>query len=90
MILSLVEIVLNNRKFKFQSDYIRDDIRLEMLEDILVNVPKTYNPNKGKAYSYAFRTAYTAGIHVLERYNQKRDIEVRLEDEWLSNLCIEE
>lgn len=60
LILSLVEIVLNNPKFKYQSEYLKDDIRLEMIEDILTNVPKTFNPTKGKAYSYAFRTAYTA------------------------------
>lgn len=48
LIMSLVEIVLNNKKFKWQDQDIKDDCRLEMTEDILINVPKTFDRTKRK------------------------------------------
>ena len=86
-ILSLIEIVLNNKHFKLQTDEIKDECRGEMLKDVLVNCPKTFDRTKGStAYSYCFRTCYTAGIHVLERFNIMREL---LEYTDYSNECSE-
>lgn len=42
-ILSLVEIVINNKKFKHQDEIIKEECRGEMLQDILCNAPKTFD-----------------------------------------------
>lgn len=78
---TLVRIVLNNKRFRFQSDTIRDDIVGSAYVDILSAIDKhLYNPEKGNAYSYFFRLAYVAGIHVLVAENIQKDITSRLMD----------
>lgn len=90
-IMSLIEIVLNNVKFRFQKEEVKDEMRGEMLEDMLTGVPKLFDRTRGStAYSYAFRIAYVAGIHVLERKNIENDLFESLEESYLSNLVIEE
>ena len=89
-ILSLVEIILNNKKFKYQDWDIKSECQSEMLHDILVNMPTNFDKTKGKAYSYAFRIGYVAGIHILEKYNDIREHETNIDDINITNLDIEE
>lgn len=90
-ILSLVEIVTNNRHIKYQTDIIKDECRGEALECVLTALPKNFDRNRGStAYSYAFRCIYTAMIHVLDRWNEKNEHEIRLDESILSNLVIED
>lgn len=70
-VLSLIEIILNNKHFRFQTEDIKEDCRGEAVLCILESVPKYFNKDKGStAYSYAFRCGYTSMIHVLERNNR--------------------
>ena len=77
---SIVEILMNNRKFKHQDKEIKDECRSEAILGIYTSF-SYFDPTKvskrtgkvSKAYSYAFRVAYTSAIHVLERYNEDRD-----------------
>lgn len=92
-ILSLVEIILNNAKFKYQDQDIKDECRGAALECIVTNVPMYYDPSKGKAYSFAFRCGYTAMIKVLEAWNERRETEVSLDDigrDFITNLTVED
>lgn len=90
-ILSLVEIVLNNKHFKFQNEEIKDECRGAGMECALLALPKNFDRNRGStAYSYAFRCIYTAMIHVLEIWNNKKEYEVDLEDLIKTNLVIDE
>lgn len=78
---TLVRIVLNNKKFRFQSDTLRDDIVGSAYLDILSAINKhLYNPKKGNAYSYFFRLAYVAGIHVLLDENVQNSIKNTLSE----------
>lgn len=79
LVMTLVNIVLNNRKFKFQDPDIREECRTEAYCDILSGLPRYFDATKGStAYAYAFRIAYTAGIHVLERLNMRRELNSNL------------
>lgn len=72
---TLIRIVLNNEKFRFQTDTVRDDVTGEAYLDILTAMEKKwYKPAKGTAYAYFFRLAYVAGIHVLEAENRQKKI----------------
>lgn len=78
---TLIKIVLNNAKFRYQDEIIRSDIRTEAYCDILTALKnKLFDQNKGKAYSYCFRLAYVAGIHILQQYNIIREHETELDD----------
>ncbi len=80
-LLTLTRIVLNNRRFRFQSDDIRADIRSAAYLDTLTAMKHgLYDPSKGRAYSYMFRLCYVAGIHVLQEENKAKDIENSLLD----------
>lgn len=79
LICTLVQIVLNNRKFKFQDPDIREECRTEAYCDILSGLVDHFDALRGStAYAYAFRIAYTAGIHVLERLNMRRELDSNL------------
>lgn len=77
---SIAEILMNNRKFKHQDKDVKDECRSEAILGIYTSF-SYFDPNKvskrtgkvSKAYSYAFRVAYTTAIHVLERYNNDRE-----------------
>ena len=90
-IMSLIEIVINNQHFKYQDEDIKDECRGDGLECVLLALPKNFDRNRGStAYSYAFRCIYTAMIHVLERWNDKKEYEVELDDRVITNLVIDE
>ena len=79
LVMTLVQIVLNNRKFKFQDPDIREECRTEAYCDILSGLVDHFDALRGStAYAYAFRIAYTAGIHVLERLNMRRELDSNL------------
>lgn len=79
LVMTLVQIVMNNRKFKFQDPDIKDECRTEAYCDILSNLVSHFDSTRGStAYAYAFRIAYTAGIHVLERLNMRRELDSNL------------
>lgn len=77
---SIAEILMNNRKFKHQEPYIKEECRSEAILGIFASFAY-FDPNRiskrtgkvSKAYSYAFRVAYTSAIHVLESYNNDRE-----------------
>lgn len=77
---SIAEILMNNHKFKRQDKELKDECRSEAILGIYTSF-SYFDPNKvskrtgkvSKAYSYAFRVAYTTAIHVLERYNKDRE-----------------
>jgi hypothetical protein len=78
-LLTLTKIVLNNQKFRYQSEEIRNDIRSEAYLDTLSAMEnKLYDPTKGRAYSYMFRLCYVSGIHILQRENLEKDTKARL------------
>ena len=80
-ILSLIEIVLNNCKFRYQKEEVRDECRGEMLHDVLTALPKNFDATKGStAYSYAFRVCYVAGIHILEKMNKMNELFEKLDE----------
>ena len=79
LVCTLVQIVLNNRKFKYQDPDIREECRTEAYCDILSGLVRHFDASRGStAYAYAFRIAYTAGIHVLERLNMRRELDSNL------------
>lgn len=81
LIMSLVQIVLNNHKFKFQEADIREECRTEAYCGLLESLITHYDKTKGStAYAYAFRIAYTNMIHVLERMNNRKEIGEKLEE----------
>jgi len=78
-VMTIVRICLNNGKFRYQDENIKNEIKTEAYMDIFNAIDSNlYNPSKGKAYSYFFRLAYVAGIHVLERYNKKAEFDLKL------------
>ena len=79
LVMTLVNIVLNNHKFKFQDPDIREECRTEAYCDILSGLPRYFDANKGStAYAYGFRIAYTAMIHVLQRMNIRNELSTNL------------
>ena len=81
LIMSLVQIVLNNVKFKFQEFDIREECRTEAYCGLLETLIGGFDRTRGStAYSYAFRICYTNMIHVLERMNVRKDIAERLQE----------
>lgn len=86
--LSLAEIVLNNRHYKFQTPEIKEECRGEALYAI-EGSEKCFDRNKGKAYSYAFRCMYTNMVHVLERHNTEREMMEKLRESYEEMLSLE-
>lgn len=89
-ILSLAEIVLNNRMMKFQTPEIKEESRGNMYEAILTAVPKFFDRTKGStAYSYAFRIGYTTCVHVLQRHNAEREFMEQIKEAYEEELALE-
>ncbi len=89
LVMTLVQIVLNNIKFKYQDPEIKEECRTEAYVGLLDGLTKYFNSKKGStAYSYAFRICYTSMIHVLERMNKRRDLDANLE-EMYNDYCLD-
>lgn len=61
-ILTIIEIVVNGPYFKGNSPETKCELRDQMYYELCLGLP-SFNPDKGKIYSYAYRIAYTAGTH---------------------------
>lgn len=79
LIMSLTEIVLNNKKFKYQDLDLKEEIRSRILVRLVANLPKYFDISRGsKAYSLAFRIGYCEGIQTLLDNNRKVQAERKL------------
>ena len=79
LLMTLVQIVLNNHKFKYQDVDIKDECRDEAYVDVLAGLVKYFDQGRGStAYAYAFRICYTSMIHVLQRMNIRNDLHSNL------------
>lgn len=88
-ILSLVEIVLNNKHYKYQSPEIKDELRGEMMI-AFDTAEKYFDRSKGSTwYSYLFRVMYTNGVHVLQHYNDERDFVEKMNEYLEEALALE-
>lgn len=80
-IMSLVEIILNCAKLKYQKEEVKSECRIAAYIAICEYVPKYFKTNSGsKAVSYAYRVGYTSMIHVLEKTNKRNEMMKKLED----------
>lgn len=62
-ILTIIEVVLENNKFKDKPNEEKSEIRDQMAFELCTGIT-TFNPDKGSSiFSYAYRIAYVAGIH---------------------------
>lgn len=62
-ILTIIEVVLENNKFKDKPSEEKFEIRDQMSYELCTGIT-TFNPDKGSSiFSYAYRIAYVAGIH---------------------------
>lgn len=87
-ILTLVEIILNGPKFKFQDDDIKSECRTDAYIAICEGVPRYFKKDAGsKAVSYAYRVGYTAMIHVLEAHDRRADVMNRIEEAYDEMFC---
>lgn len=88
-ILSLVEIVLNNKHYKFQSPEMKDELRGEMMM-AFTSAEKYFDRTKGSTwYSYLFRVMYTNGVHVLQHYNDEHDFVEKMNEYLEEALALE-
>lgn len=78
LFMTLVRIVLNNARFKYQEQDVKDECALEAYSEVLPVVTRYFDGTKGTAYAYVFRVIYTNMIHVLERKNARADLATNL------------
>ena len=84
---SLVHIVLNNSKFKYQEQHIKEECELEAYCCLCDQLLSHFDKNRGSsAYSYAFRLSYTAMIHVLEKMNKRKELEEKLIEDYMDSM----
>ena len=68
-ILTMCMIVQEHSKFKNKPVWEREEMIEQQYLELLSGIT-TFNPDKGKIYSYAYRIAYTAAVHY---YTNKTD-----------------
>lgn len=78
LFMTLVRIVLNNARFKYQDADIRDECALEAYSEAFPVIVRYFRREKGTAYAFCFRVIYTNMIHVLERKNARGELETNL------------
>lgn len=61
-ILTICMIVQEHSKFKNKPVWEREEMIEQQYYELLQGIT-TFNPDKGKIYSYAYRIAYTAAVH---------------------------
>lgn len=61
-ILTICMIVQEHSKFKNKPVWEREEMIEQQYFELLSGIT-TFNPDKGKIYSYAYRIAYTAAVH---------------------------
>lgn len=89
-IMSLLEILANHHKMKFQSEEVKDECKGGAMVNLLQYLPKYFDVSKGsKAFSYAFRIAYTSAMNTLEKKNKRIDMMKELEIAYDEYMAIE-
>lgn len=84
-ILTIIEVVLENNKFKDKPNEEKAEIRDQMAFELCTGIT-TFNPNKGSSiFSYAYRIAYVAGIH----YYTKKSKDLTKQEAIMAH-CLEE
>jgi hypothetical protein len=78
LLMTLVKIILKNHVFRNQKPDVKAECYTDGLTNIIEKAKRGYDPNKGRAYSYCYRLAYTAMIHVLEAKNDRMDLQMAL------------
>lgn len=73
-ILTMCMIVQEHSKFKNKPVWEREEMIETQYYELLSGIT-TFNPDKGKIYSYAYRIAYTAAVHYYT--NKMDDVEKR-------------
>lgn len=89
LIMSLTEIILNNKRFKHQDLDLKEEIRSRVLTRIVDKLPKYFDITRGsKAYSLAFRIGYCEGIQTLLDNNKKVEVERKLLEAY-NQMCMD-
>ena len=83
-ILTMCMIVQENSRFKNKTVTEREEMIEQQYFELLSGIT-SFNPNKGKIYSYAYRIAYTAAIHYFT--NKTEDVE---KQQAIIDHCLEE
>lgn len=84
-ILTIIEVVLENNKFKDKPNEEKSEIRDQMSFELCTGIT-TFNPDKGSSiFSYAYRIAYVAGIHYYTKQNKDK-----MKQEAIIAHCMEE
>lgn len=83
-ILTMCMIVQENSRFKNKTVTEREEMIEQQYFELLSGIT-SFNPNKGKIYSYAYRIAYTAAIHYFT--NKTEDAE---KQQAIIDHCLEE
>lgn len=83
-ILTMCMIVQENSRFKNKTVTEREEMIEQQYFELLSGIT-SFNPTKGKIYSYAYRIAYTAAIHYFT--NKTEDVE---KQQAIIDHCLEE
>ena len=72
-VLTVCMIALENPKFKNKPSDEKEEVIEQMYLELLTGIT-TFDPDRGSSiYSYAYRIAYTAGIHYYERKKEREE-----------------
>lgn len=79
-IMTIIEIVLEGRKFKNKSFNEKCELRDQMSFELLLAI-LGFDPSRGpKIFSYAYRCAYTAACHYYSEKQKEADFKKRIYD----------
>lgn len=71
-ILTIALIVQEGKKFKMKPSWEREQILEQQYYELLYGLP-TFNPDKGRLYSYAYRIGYTSACHYYTFKNKEKE-----------------
>lgn len=87
-ILTIIEMVLENKQFKMKNSIEKGELREQMYFELCLGLMK-FNSAKGSSiYSYAYRIGYTAACHYYTNLIKEKDRQKKL-DGMLENLAHE-
>lgn len=79
-ILTVMEIVLENKKFKNKTSFEKEEIRDYQYYDLLTGLTK-FNFSRGSSiFSYAYRIGYTAAIHYFNDKVKRKEKDDKLQE----------
>lgn len=79
-IMTIIEIVLEGRKFKNKSFNEKCELRDQMIFELLLAILGFDSSRGSKIFSYAYRCAYTAACHYYSEKQKEAEFEKRLYD----------